>query len=415
MRILIISNIFPPGFIGGYELGALDVARGLMARGHHVEVLTSDYFLDDQSLLPDIAVRRVLECTSFNRSPYDSAARRLGGFILQRNLRTLSTEILRFRPDRVLCFNLMGLGALGMLEALVGMGIPTTAILMDNIFAEAEASGAELAQFERLLGFVEHLPAVDFVFMSRNLHREVERKLGRPVAARAYVPGWADVAHLPPMTPTPPDITRFVFSSRIAEAKGIHLVLEAARRLVTEGAGDFLLDVYGGGDVGNLQQRITIDGLGRHVAYRGAAAKEDMCRAFASYDALLFPTWAREPFGFVVCEAAAAGCVPVITRGIGAAEWYLTGIDCLKISRSSDALAEAMLSLMRMPRNELAALRQRARSTTRRHLGFDRALDAIEAILPPSRPTPDWGSIRRVEAAMSIFGELWRTTPHDRP
>jgi len=414
VRILIISNIFPPGFIGGYELGALDVARGLAARGHHVEVMTSDYLLDDQSLLSDIAVRRVLECASFNRSPYDSAARRLGGFILQRNLRTLSTEIIRFQPDRVLCFNLMGLGVLGMLQALVGTGIPTAVFLMDNIFVEADANGDALALFERLLGFSEHLPAIDFVFMSKNLHREVERHLGRPIAARAYVPGWADFAHLPAMTPTPPDITRFVFSSRITEAKGIHLVLAAARRLLTEGAGDFLLDIYGSGDVRNLQQRLTIDGLGRHVAYRGATAKEDMCRAFARYDALLFPTWAREPFGFVVAEAAAAGCIPVITRGIGAAEWYLNGIDCLKISRSADAVAEAMLSLMRMPRNELTALRQRARSTTRRHLGFDRALDAIEAILPASRPTPDWGSMRRVEAAMSIFGELWRTTHHER-
>ena len=53
MRILLINNIFPPGFLGGYELGALDVARGLQKCGHEVLVLTSDYFPDDEKQMRD--------------------------------------------------------------------------------------------------------------------------------------------------------------------------------------------------------------------------------------------------------------------------------------------------------------------------------------------------------------------------
>ncbi|MFQ5772284.1 MAG: hypothetical protein ACE5HX_17245, partial [bacterium] len=43
MRILVISNLYPPYFVGGYELGCRDVVDGLKARGHHVKVLTSTY------------------------------------------------------------------------------------------------------------------------------------------------------------------------------------------------------------------------------------------------------------------------------------------------------------------------------------------------------------------------------------
>ena len=68
MRILLISNIFPPGFIGGYELGALDVARGLQKCGHEVLVLTSDYFPDDENQMLDVPTERVLQCTEPSRA-----------------------------------------------------------------------------------------------------------------------------------------------------------------------------------------------------------------------------------------------------------------------------------------------------------------------------------------------------------
>ena len=43
MRILVVSNFYPPHFIGGYELGCYDVVEALKRRGHQVEVLTSTY------------------------------------------------------------------------------------------------------------------------------------------------------------------------------------------------------------------------------------------------------------------------------------------------------------------------------------------------------------------------------------
>ena len=43
MRILVISDLYPPYYIGGYELGCHDVVEGLKARGHEVKVRTSTY------------------------------------------------------------------------------------------------------------------------------------------------------------------------------------------------------------------------------------------------------------------------------------------------------------------------------------------------------------------------------------
>src|SRR5512146_797817 len=43
MRILFLSNLYPPNVVGGYERLCFEAARGLSARGHQVTVLTSNY------------------------------------------------------------------------------------------------------------------------------------------------------------------------------------------------------------------------------------------------------------------------------------------------------------------------------------------------------------------------------------
>ena len=48
MRILFLSNFYPPHAIGGYEQWCQEVADRLQARGHVVTVLTSRYGLQPE-------------------------------------------------------------------------------------------------------------------------------------------------------------------------------------------------------------------------------------------------------------------------------------------------------------------------------------------------------------------------------
>ena len=41
MRVLVLSNLYPPDFFGGYELGCRQAAGALADAGHDVLVLTS--------------------------------------------------------------------------------------------------------------------------------------------------------------------------------------------------------------------------------------------------------------------------------------------------------------------------------------------------------------------------------------
>ena len=43
MKILVVSNLYPPHYVGGYELRCEVAVKALGARGHTVRVLTSNH------------------------------------------------------------------------------------------------------------------------------------------------------------------------------------------------------------------------------------------------------------------------------------------------------------------------------------------------------------------------------------
>jgi glycogen synthase len=418
MRVLIISNIYPPGFIGGYELGALDVTRGLQSAGHEVCVLTSDFLLDDERALLDLPIARVLDCVDLTRimvKPLEQVRR--GCFVNPRNIRRVGSEIIAFRPDTVLSFNTAGLGTLGLAQFLAGLDMSPVFFLMDDIFRGLHHMPQLRDLARRLFGGMHFIDAAEFIVMSDNLRAQVEESLCHRLRNVTTIPGWpgplADHDSLRTPVAAPDGLVRFVFTSRIAAHKGIDIALDAACRIVATGRTDFILDVFGAGDTPQLLQRIAALGLAERVHYRGVLSKGEMTRRLAEYDALLFPTWEREAFGFVVPEAASAGCIPVMTGGIGAAEWFFDGIDSLKIQRDAVHLAGAMLQVLLMPKANRLAMRRRCQETGRRFFRFSDALDRIGTVLQRSAANSRLSErtrVRGAEAAMTVLDDMWEAS-----
>jgi glycosyltransferase involved in cell wall biosynthesis len=416
MRVLIISNLFPPGFVGGYELGALEMARGLRENGHDVRVLTSDYFLDDEGDIADLTVLRTLSCVEPARvaEPRLEQCRR-SYLVNPRNLRRVGSELIAFRPEAVMSFNTIGLGAFGLAQFLVAIGMVPVMYLMDDVFSGLRLTPDETTLAQRIFGDAWFAETAEFIIMSANLRAQVEESLGHRLRNVTTVPGWAatrsaDLRHHS-TADSSDGIVRFVYSSRVAPHKGIDVALAAVRRLVDAGQTNLLLDIFGTGEVAWLLQHLAAQGFTEQVRYRGLLTKAEMMQRFAEYDALLFPTWEREPFGFVVSEAALAGCIPVMTAGIGAAEWFFDGIDCLKICRDAMDLATAMLRLALMQPAERLAMRRHCRETATRFLNFPNALRRVEDVLMRSATLSQPVSpvrVRGAEAAMTLLDDIWR-------
>ncbi|MFB7591623.1 glycosyltransferase [Streptomyces sp. NPDC056169] len=106
-----------------------------------------------------------------------------------------------------------------------------------------------------------------------------------------------------------------LFLGRLAEAKGVRLLMAAWDELAADGGVGVPLVIAGAGP---LEGEVTAWAAGRDdVRYAGLWDPEECRRAAARSVAVVAPSMAQETFGLVVAEAMAAG-VPAVAAGHGA-------------------------------------------------------------------------------------------------
>jgi hypothetical protein len=131
MKLLLVTNLYPPNSLGGYERLCAQIANGLSDRSHAVEVLTSAHGGGMESPGP-IPVARTLKLLASERSIYEpfegNAAERRQ--LLQSNGAALERIVRRFGPDRLLAGNLMFLDR-SFLEELCRQRAPLAYLLTD--------------------------------------------------------------------------------------------------------------------------------------------------------------------------------------------------------------------------------------------------------------------------------------------
>src|SRR5580704_15402828 len=124
MRILIVSNVFPPDGFGGYERACRDESIGLIDRGHDVTIVTSTLStrnVTEENNQIRNRIRRVLFLTN-KYSPAvthpipDQCEHVRSKLASGHNIGVLLDQIDACRPDVVLLYNILGLGGLQILS-----------------------------------------------------------------------------------------------------------------------------------------------------------------------------------------------------------------------------------------------------------------------------------------------------------
>jgi glycosyltransferase involved in cell wall biosynthesis len=183
------------------------------------------------------------------------------------------------------------------------------------------------------------------------------------------------------------------YLARIAPEKGLHVLCEAYRRLVSGGAALPPSRVWAAGYLGpehraylaGIQQQMSEWGLSSQFQYHGElgrAAKLEFLRALS---VLSVPGEYEDPKGLFLLEAMASG-VPIVQPRRGAATEILetTGGGILVAPADPDALARGLLELLSDAARR-RALGDRGYDGVRAHYGAagmrDRALGVYEAVL----------------------------------
>ena len=158
---------------------------------------------------------------------------------------------------------------------------------------------------------------------------------------------------------------------------GSRTIIEAAARLRDAGHSGFVMDIYGQVYSADFAEQIRKLGLAGHVALKGVRTQAEIMSLYDDYDVFAFPALEREPFGLVPLEAAARGCVPVISQRCGIAEWMVHGVHCLKAARTPAAFAGVFRSILE-GRISLGPMARRAAVAAWRDFHIDAILPRIE-------------------------------------
>jgi len=311
MRILTISNYYPPHFIGGYEIACKETMDFLKEQGHEVLVICSDY---KKTNVVEKQIERTMRITNYNTSSYLSKKQDE-----HHNYTIVKKAIQSFEPDLVYYWSLRGLG-IKILKNTEEIKIPKVFEIGDFWMQGYMQKGSKIKETLKQLLPLPFIDKKDFDFspsicVSKWIEEEMKVRYN---TNESYV--------IPNATTIPPFIEKknqnleFIFAGRVEEEKGIHIAIESLNQFTHKYPGqDFSFKIYGGGDESYIQKCKTLaQPLGSKISFKGQV--KDRKEIYETASILLMPTLMREPFGLVVIEAMAYKCAVIATNAYGPAE-----------------------------------------------------------------------------------------------
>jgi glycosyltransferase involved in cell wall biosynthesis len=369
MKILTVSNLYPPHYIGGYELRAEVAVNALRARGHTVRVLTSNHGVTGSNKhTPEHDVARTLRIHGFFGHPW-LAIQQLRDLELHNN-RLLREAIAEFKPDVVHVWNLGGLSK-SICLTLQQLAVPTVFSVSDHWIARSLVADVWLdwwnrrnpslpARFLRWFWTLTggrkkwsriaptqpvgeiRFPRINFC--SRAL-LELTAAKGYPVQGGEVIYCSVDTQrfHGQPVPASRP-LRKLLWVGRLAEDKGIMTALKAMAAVKGRFSGE--LHVYGKGETEYTDMLTSFVKNHALPVHFHSAGNAEMPMIYRDHDALLFTSEWEEPFALTPLEAMASGLPVVGTMTGGSKELFRHGENALTYTAgNADELAQRICDL----------------------------------------------------------------------
>lgn len=370
-RVLVLSNLYPPHFIGGYELACGEIADRLRERGHEVMVLTSMFGFEGPK--ENGHVRRILD---HSYASGDDAV------FLDMPFSAYNEHIIKkaledFRPYSIYLWNFHGLSMQSVMKTVLSSNIPYVFHAMDYHL---------LAGYGSLQKWQEPL-ATEFLASERcriiAMSQTVRVKFLRQGYLNTHL-----VYHGVEVVPasagkekTGGEGFRLIYTGQVRQGKGLHVLIQALHG-ICKGGHPVSLDIFGGGDPQYEEQlRRFVEDNRMPVVFQGSLPRAELLERYGQYDAFVLPTLREEPFGIVMIEAMNAG-LPVVASGEGGPKeiithgetglWFPTG----DIGRLQDCIIE--LASSKELRRKLS---EKGRQVVREKFDIEKSVSRIEELL----------------------------------
>jgi len=383
MKILMVSNLYPPYFVGGYELRCALVAEGLQSAGHEVRILTSRFGLDGigpfEEASSEVRVQRVLGQYFLGRGHLSGWPYFLRVVRPQLQDAKIFNRVLNdFKPEVVNWWSVRGLTK-AILSIPQLRGIPDVFCIEDDWIVEERSRGgwgerppwavlwdkndkrwywrpALLLVMERwkkkLLKqgiYTEPIPfcPTHVCFVSHFLRDEFI-DAGIEFSSTEVIYGGVEVRKFFSLREWPLDKRkplRLLYAGQVTVDRGLQTIINALNLLSPEALSSVMLTVVGdpidAGYFREVRQHVLVRGLSEKVIFEGKKDYNEMPDVYRRNDVLISPSLRNEGLPLTMMEALLAGCVVVTTGSGGAME--IARLAALPLFPKGDAMALSRL------------------------------------------------------------------------
>jgi glycogen synthase len=404
MRILFLSNFFPPARSGGYTQWCHEVTEYLAERGHTIGVLTSRYELSKVQASEEHIYRLLhLEGDLAYYQPlhfftqWDKQRRE--------NLASLEQTVKSFAPDLIFVWGMWAISK--SLPALAERLLPGRVVYyLSDYWPAAQDMHTAYWQSPAQRLFMQApkraLRKIATSMLAEESHTELklERVIcvstrvrdllvekGLPVQHARIIYGGTDVDRFLSVGARDhqAEQLKLLYAGQLVQHKGVHTAIEAMARLVNElkidqisltivGAGHPEYEVF-------LRDLVEREHIHDYVTFLKPVSKDKMPAIFQQFDVLIFPSIYEEPFARVVLEAMASGLVVVGTTTGGTQEILRNGETGFTFdAEDADGLAEQVARLIANP-DLCCRLAQAGRQIVLENFTLQRMVEEIETYL----------------------------------
>jgi glycosyltransferase involved in cell wall biosynthesis len=405
MRLLFVSNLYPPHHLGGYEQLCYEIAARLTARGHDIAILTSTFGIGRETIEPGIYRRLQLESDVYYYHPRQVLRYRS---TQAANRRAIQQTLEAVKPDAVMVWGMWNLSRQVPQQLEQARGVRLVYYLASawptepsahEAYWNSPANSTVGTLFKRILrGPIK--AALRSEWRPYRLRYEHVMTCSQSVcnelkAAQVPVPDPRVVYH--GIDPEPymqaaqragsreTDRLKVVFVGSLFPHKGVHTAIAALGRLrQSDAALPVTLDILGKGHPdyeAQLHALVEQWQLRDMVTFHDPIPRSDLPDFLARFNTLVLPSIWEEPMALISEEALAAQLVLIAAWTGGTKELLVDGVNGLAFpAEDEEALAQ---QFRRLAQDRALRLRlaQAGRRTILERFTMAHTLDEFEDYL----------------------------------